>query len=162
MSGLIPFVRRSTLHDWVYDIDRFFEPLSSEQRSLTLAGDIEENEEHILMSFDFPGMKQGDFSVKVEGNKLILAGERKREVKESDKDTYTFHGRQFGSFYKAFALPQSVDRSKIEADYRDGVLRVVLPKAPKEKPQAIEVKVGGSDTGFFSRLLGQKDVKKEA
>lgn len=142
MSGLIPFIRTNTLHDWVYDIDRFFEPLAGDQKTLNLAVDIEEDEKNIVMSLDVPGLKEGDFSVKVEENKLYIAGERKREVKADDKETYSFYGRQYGRFQKVFALPATVDKAKIEADYRDGVLRLTLPKTPKEGAQNINVKMG--------------------
>jgi len=149
-------MRRHTLHDWIYDIDRFFEPLADDQK-LSLAGDIEETDKYILMSFDFPGMKEGDFSVKIDDNKLIIAGERKRVLKDDEKDgaTHAIYGRQYGKFNKTFVLPPNLDKNAIEADYSDGVLRIVLPKSTKPEEQKIDVKVG-SQKGFFERLNGSK------
>ena len=140
MSALIPFIKRSTLNNWVYDMDRIFDaPLSS---TLTLQGDIEETADYISLSFDFPGMKDGDFSVQVQDDKLIISGERKREEKDiKEGEGYAYYGRQYGKFQKTFVLPSTVDKARVEAEYEAGVLKIVLPKAEEQKPKQIEVKV---------------------
>lgn len=145
MTALIPFIKRSTLNDWVYDIDRFFEPMTStayEGRMLSLSGDIEEDDEKILMSFDLPGLKDGDFSVKIHENRLTLSGERKKEVKpEGEKHGYVYYGREFGKFNKVFTLPKTVDKTKVTAEYKDGVLTIALPKQEPEAENVIDVKI---------------------
>lgn len=154
MSSLIPFVRRQTLNNWVYDLDRLFEPMLQEANRVQLQGEIHETDEHIMMSFDFPGLKEEDFKVSLEGDVLTISGERKREEK-SQGEGVRFFGRQYGKFYRAFSLPETVDKEKIDADYRDGVLRVLLPKQELKKEHAIEVKVK-SKNSVFDRLLGSK------
>lgn len=139
MSALIPFIKRSTLNNWVYDFDRVFDHSSS---TFSLQGDIEETPEYIALSFDFPGMKDGDFSVQVQDDRLIIAGERKREEKDiKEGEGYAYYGRQYGKFQKTFVLPNTVDKSRVEADYEAGVLKITLPKAEEQKPKHIEVKV---------------------
>jgi HSP20 family protein len=148
MNFLIP----NTRSQWFYDIDRFFEPFEAE-KNISLASEIEDADDHILMSFDVPGMKEDDFSVKVEDNQLLIAGEKKREETKSEKRNLIYSRRSYGKFQKMYTLPETVDAKKIEADYRDGVLRVYLPKTVVQKENAIEVKVKAKDT-FFDRLLG--------
>lgn len=156
MSSLLPLVRRHTLSDWVYDFDRFFDSAISDRNTFNLQGDIEETDEHILMSFDFPGMKEGDFSVKVQDGLLIISGERKREEKvDETKKGYKYYGRQYGKFHKQFALPENINASEIAADYENGVLRVALPKVEPEKPKAVEIKVGGKSS-LIEKLVGSK------
>ncbi len=150
MNFLIPNTR--SYNHWFADFDRLFEPLDTEE-TISLATDIEEAEDHILMTFDLPGMKEGDFSVKVEDNHLFVSGERKREETKNEKSNIVYSRRSYGKFQKAYLLPESVDAKKIEADYRDGVLRVFLPKSVVQKENAFEVKVKAKDT-FFDRLLG--------
>jgi HSP20 family protein len=151
MSFLIPNLRRH--NDWLYDVDRFFGPFETENK-LTISEDVEESENHILMSFDIPGMKQGDFSVKVDDDRLLISGERKREETKTEKRNVVYSRRSYGKFQKAYQLPENVDAKNIEADYRDGVLRVYLPKVTVQKENAFEVKVKAKDS-FFDRLLGQ-------
>ncbi|MBY0316947.1 MAG: Hsp20/alpha crystallin family protein [Bdellovibrionales bacterium] len=145
MTALIPFIKRSTLNDWVCDIDRIFEPLANtpyEGRMLSISGDIEEDEQKIVMSFDLPGLKEGEFSVKIQENRLTLSGERKKEVKpESEKNSYVYYGREFGKFNKVFTLPKTVDKSKVTAEYKDGVLTIALPKQEPEAENVIDVKI---------------------
>lgn len=154
MSGLIPFVRRQTLNNWVYDFDRLFEPVV-DQQFFRLQGDIHETDEHIMMSFDVPGIKEEDFKLAVDGETLTITGERKREDTGNSKDGIHYYGRSYGKFQRAFTLPETIDKTKIEADYRDGVLRVLLPKTEQKKPDVYDVKVK-SKNSVFDKLLGAK------
>ena len=138
MTYLIPNTKRYSY--WLNDFDRLFDGFETE-KSLSPASDIEEASDHILMTFDLPGMKEGDFSVRVEESHLYISGERKREEAKSDKSQILYSRRSYGKFEKVFSLPESVDAKNIEADYRDGVLRVYLPKVEVKKENAIEIKV---------------------
>lgn len=155
MSALIPFMRRQTLNNWVYDFDRLFEPVANESNLFRLQGDIYETDEHIMMSFDVPGLKDEDFKIAVEGDVLTVTGERKREETNIKKEGISYYGRQYGKFSRAFKLPETVDKTKIEADYRDGVLRVLLPKSEVKKEDVIDVKVK-SKNSVFDKLLSFK------
>lgn len=140
MNALLPFLARN---NWTYDIDRFFEPLNETPRSIALLGDIEEDDKEITLSFDVPGLKDGDFSVQVHEDRLTISGERKKEIKaeKTKEGGYTYLGRQYGKFTKTFVLPNTVDKDNIAADYEGGVLKITLPKVEEEKPKTIEVKV---------------------
>lgn len=146
MSALIPFIKRATLNDWVYDIDRFFDSAPSfEGKMMSLSGDVVENDDSIELSFDIPGLKAGDFSVKIHENRLTLSGERKKEIKTDEtKKGYVYYGREFGKFSKVFTLPKTIDKAKVKADYKDGVLTIVLPKVEPEEENVVDVKIGHS------------------
>jgi HSP20 family protein len=107
------------------------------------AVDIRTGADHsLIIEADLPGMPKEAISVNVENRTLTIRGERKRETVADDKDT-GFHRaeRVFGSFLRAFTLPESADASKVKADYKNGVLTLTIPVAEQAKPRAIEVKV---------------------
>ena len=89
-------------------------------------------------------MDPDDINIEVQDNVLTVSGERRfqEEVKE---DKYYRIERRYGSFSRSIALPQTVDESKIEAKYENGVLEVTVPKAEIAKPKKITVAIGGAD-----------------
>ncbi|OGP29165.1 MAG: hypothetical protein A2038_14190 [Deltaproteobacteria bacterium GWA2_57_13] len=95
--------------------------------------DLYETPDAIILTADLPGVRGEDVKVEVEGNNLILQGRRALERTESD-GKFFYQERSFGDFARRMALPESVDKDKISAEFRDGVLRVTLPKIKgKEK-----------------------------
>src|SRR3972149_3672622 len=104
------------------------------------AVDIVETENDIVLRADLPGVEPKDVDIQVENGTLTLKGERKFEsdVKEDD---YCRVERVYGSFLGSFALPPTVDAEKVEAEYRNGVLELKLPKRPEAKPKQIKVAV---------------------
>lgn len=108
--------------------------------------DIYENKEQIVLEAELPGMNREDFDLTVENNVITLRGERRFEKKE-DTDNYHRVERAYGSFTRSFTLPNSVSGEGASADYRNGVLRVTLPKREETKARRIEVKgEGGART----------------
>lgn len=122
-----PVVRGS---DVDFDLEEFgFSPLA----------DIEETESHYIVRFDLPGVSKEDVRIEMRDNQLIVAGERKREeVKEEGSRLRT--ERYHGTFQRVFMLPSNVEAEKIEANYRNGVLDVFLPKAESSKSKLIQIK----------------------
>jgi HSP20 family protein len=105
--------------------------------------DIFENDNHeIVIKAEMPGLERGDIDLRVENNTLTLRGERKRESEVKD-DSYHRVERAYGTFSRSFSLPATVDAGKVTADYKDGVLTVVLPTREEAKPRQIQVKVNG-------------------
>jgi HSP20 family protein len=102
--------------------------------------DIEENEKEYVVKAELPEIKKEDVKVTVENDVLTIAGERKFEKEEKGKKYHRVE-RSYGSFGRSFTLPEDADGTKVSADYKDGVLRIHLPKSEKAKPKAIEVKV---------------------
>lgn len=116
--------------------------------------DINETKEHYLVSFDMPGVKAEDIQIEVQGNALLISGERHREFKDSNTESAIRHERAYGKFERTFELPNSINADKIEVQYDNGVLNVALPKAEAAKGRTVQIKTG--EAGFFSKLLGSK------
>lgn len=89
--------------------------------------DILERAEALVLDIDLPGVSQSEIDIKVEENTLIIRGERKF-VKEVPGDNYVQIERPYGTFRRTFTLSRRIDQEKIKASYKDGVLRVILPK----------------------------------
>ena len=84
-----------------------------------------------------PGMKKDDFEIEIENNLLTISFEKEME-KEEEEDAYTRREYNYNSFSRSFTLPDSVDENKIKASYKDGLLKLELPK--KEGAQLAEGK----------------------
>ena len=102
--------------------------------------DITEDDKEYLIKVELPEIKKEDVKVTVENGTLTISGERKFEKEEKDKKYHRVE-RAYGSFVRSFALPEGTDGSKVSADYKDGVLKVHLPKSEQVRPKSIEVKV---------------------
>jgi HSP20 family protein len=102
--------------------------------------DIYENENEIVVKAELPEVKKDDVHVEVENNVLTIRGERRFE-EEAKRENYHRVERSYGEFMRSFTLPTTVDTDKINAGFKDGVLRLVLPKRAEAKPKQIEVKV---------------------
>ncbi len=102
--------------------------------------DIYEAEGDIVLKAELPGIDPKDVDIRVENNVLSLRGER-RVDKEVKKESYHRVERTYGAFARSFTLPNLVDTEKIKADYKDGVLTLVLPKKEEAKPRQIQVSV---------------------
>ena len=105
--------------------------------------DIFENKDHIVLEAELPGMNREDFDLSVENNVITLRGERHFEKKD-DSDNYHRVERAYGAFTRSFTLPQTVSAEGANAEYRNGVLRVTLPKREETKARRIEIKGEGS------------------
>lgn len=102
--------------------------------------DIIEDDKEWLVKADLPEVKKEDVKVTVENGVLTITGERKFEKEEKDKKYHRIE-RAYGNFLRSFALPDATDGSKVSAGFKDGVLKVHLPKSEQAKPKAVEVKV---------------------
>lgn len=102
--------------------------------------DIYEDQNSITLEADLPGLKPGDFNLSIENYRLTLSGERKVE-KEKKGDNWRRVERSYGSFTRAFSLPSTVNVDAVNADFKDGVLRVTLPKKEEVKARQIQVTV---------------------
>lgn len=101
--------------------------------------DISESKDHYLASFDVPGVKKEDIKIEVEGNQLIVSGERRIEINNEDNEVHLRHERMHGKFERTFNLPTTVNTDKIEAQYENGVLRIAIPKAEAVKARTIQI-----------------------
>jgi HSP20 family protein len=102
------------------------------------AVDVFENDNEIVIKAELPGMNAKDIEVKFENNVLVLKGERRFE-KETKEENYHRIEREYGTFSRAFTVPFAVKSENVTAEYKDGVLKVVLPKKEEIKPKPIKV-----------------------
>jgi HSP20 family protein len=102
--------------------------------------DISEDEKEYLIKAEVPEMKKEEIKISVHDDVLSISGERKYEKEEKGKKYHRVE-RAYGSFMRSFTLPEDADGSKVNAEYKDGLLKVHLPKAEKAKPKSIEVKI---------------------
>ena len=100
--------------------------------------DIYDNDNNIVIKAELPGVAKQDIVVDVKGRFLTLKGERSSE-NEVKEDKYHRKERAYGKFKRVFTLPAEVDPDKIKADYKDGVLKIDIPKPEKQKPKQITV-----------------------
>ena len=107
--------------------------------------DVYEDEHNITLKIEVPGIDEKDIDVRIENNTLTVHGERKFE-KEEKEENYRRVERQYGSFTRTFALPNTVDHENVQADYDKGVLKIKLAKKAEARPKQIKVNVGGEKT----------------
>ena len=108
--------------------------------SFVPAVDIYEDAQKVMLKLEVPGVDQKDLDVRVENHTLTVKGERKFEAEEKEQNFHRIE-RRYGSFYRAFTLPTSVDTENVAASYNAGVLKLELKKKPEAQPKQIEVKV---------------------
>jgi HSP20 family protein len=123
------------------EVDRLFDeliyrPWGSSLRAKTEEWnpelDLYETEDAFIVEVDLPGVKEKDVSVHIEGGDLILAGRRVCE-RVTEQSSFHRHERREGQFVRRLRLPTSVAQDKIGAVFQDGVVRVTLPKLPRER-----------------------------
>ncbi len=130
------------------EFDRLFDDFLGERfpmrwgngKEFVPATDLRETEEAYIVETEIPGMKQNEIEVKVQEDFLTISAERKQEKEDKTKG-YHRSERYFGRMERQVALPTSVDASKVDAAYKDGVLTVTLPKQPGAKAKTVNVKV---------------------
>jgi HSP20 family protein len=123
--------------------DNAFTPTIEENEPLSMwnwkpAVDVYDNDNTIVIKAELPGVDKKDIVVHVTGKFLTLKGERSSE-NEVKKDKYHRKERSYGKFERIFTLPVEVDPDKITADYKDGVLKIDIPKPEEQKPKKITV-----------------------
>ena len=129
-------------------LNRFFGPRfrgNGEKESLVVTDwtptvDIQETEIEYLLKAELPEVKKEDVKVTVENGVLMIEGERKQEKEENGRKFHRIE-RSFGTFLRTFTVPADAEENKVAADFKDGILRVHLPKTVKPRPKAMEVKV---------------------
>jgi HSP20 family protein len=128
-----PMNRLEGLFDRLFD-DSFF-GLSSRVHGSAVPISLWEDNDHIYVEADLPGMSDQDVEVTVHKGVLFIRGERKAE----EGRQYLYNGRTWGRFERAITLPDEVDTAAVQAELSQGVLRVALPKSPETKPRKISL-----------------------
>jgi HSP20 family protein len=94
-----------------------------------------------VLKLEVPGIPEKDLDIRVENHTLTVKGERKFEKEEKEQNFHRIE-RKFGSFYRAFTLPSTVDVENVGASYEAGVLKLELKKKPEAQPKQIKINVG--------------------
>lgn len=100
--------------------------------------DILERGDEVVVKVDLPGVTQSEIDIRVEEGTLTIQGERKF-VKESSEENYVQIERPYGTFRRTFSIPRTIDQESIKASYKDGVLRIILPRRQEIQPKQIVV-----------------------
>jgi HSP20 family protein len=100
--------------------------------------DVKENKEGYVFRADLPGVKEEDLEISLTGNRLTISGKREQE-KHEQGDTYYASERTYGSFSRAFTLPDGTDGDNVKAELKTGVLQVIVPKKPEVQPRKITI-----------------------
>jgi HSP20 family protein len=109
--------------------------------SFVPAVDVYEDDKKVVLKLEVPGIEEKDLDVRVENHTLTVKGERKFEKEEKEENFHRIE-RRFGSFYRAFTLPSTVDTENVDAKYEAGVLKLELKKKPEAQPRQIKVNIG--------------------
>ena len=102
--------------------------------------DVSETKNDVVVKAELPGMDPKDIDITLSDGHLMIKGQKKHEKEEKDED-YHFVERSYGSFVRAVHLPKEVKHDKISASYKNGVLKVVLPKSEEAKTKDVKIKV---------------------
>jgi HSP20 family protein len=135
---------RSLFH--LNDVDRafdsFFNTRFSENmdRQISPRTNVEETENEWIISAELPGVDKKDISINMQDDVLTISGEKKSEKEDKEKNFHRVE-RSYGKFSRSFTINTAVVQDKVDAEYKDGILTISLPKAEEAKPKAIDVKV---------------------
>jgi HSP20 family protein len=110
--------------------------------SFVPAVDVYEDAKKVVLKLEVPGMEEKDLDIRVENLTLTVKGERRFEKDEKEENFHRIE-RRYGTFYRAFTLPSTVDTENVQASYNAGVLKLELNKKPEAQPKQIKVNFGG-------------------
>ncbi len=124
-------------------MDRWFDMVRTPEligeRSVVPAFDVSETDDHIIVKADLPGVEPKDLEISIVGSVLTVRGEKKQEKEEKGESFHRIE-RSYGSFSRSISLPGDVDPDTVDAVYKDGVLKLTIPKTERSKRKKIEVK----------------------
>ncbi len=113
---------------------------SETSNAITPKIDVVENEKEIKVTAELPGMEEKDVEVNFSRDTLVIKGEKKAE-KEEKKEDYYFMERSYGTFQRAIPVSAGIDRDKVEAQFKNGVLKVTLPKTEEAQKEVRKVEI---------------------
>ena len=144
----MPLMKYNELEDFPAGLRVFQDSLSRlwgepASRAWTPAVDIYETENELVLKADIPDVDPKNVGIQLENGTLTLKGERKFEQQQNGKGFHRIE-RSYGSFVRAFSLPDTVEAEKVKADYKSGVLTITLPKKEVAKPRSISVEISNN------------------
>jgi len=150
MLDLVPFRRRHEFPEVFKEMEDMFKDFWHDFALGEIGTDLDvnwaprldviETEGTIEIKAELPGLERKDIDISLDGNVLVIKGEKKLEKEETDKH-YHRKERRYGSFYRALRLPAEVVSDKINATYKDGLLTITLPKTEESKKRIAHIEV---------------------
>jgi len=107
--------------------------------------DVKETKDAYVIQADLPGVKDEELGVSLSGNLLTISGKREEEHREEGESYYAAE-RSYGNFVRSFTMPDGVDAENVNADLKQGVLTVHIPKKPEAQPKRISIGKGGTES----------------
>ena len=123
-------------------------PAGTEDWNISI--DVIQRPDEIVVKASMPGVKPEAVDLAIEDNILTLRADRKPDF-EDDKSVYLVQERPTGSFYRALRLPETIDASKVQSTYENGVLTIVLPKAEEKKKKQIKIQIGSGSKAIEAK-----------
>ncbi len=157
-NSLVPVRLKETLNDLKQTINNWFDRvlqsrtessavLSAEPFFASLfnlggypAVDVEETDEEIIVTAEVPGLTEKDFEIELQGQRLIIRGEKRVQQEKKDR-SYYYSECQYGSFSRVIPLPCEIVAEKASAKYKNGVVEIYLPKSESAKSHKVQIKV---------------------
>ena len=137
------FERWLTPWEGLFPRRRFFDDLvrdfPTRGRDFVPAVELSENDQSYTFTVEIPGVNKGDVHVDLQDGMLVIHGEKKSE-REEKRERGRYVERSYGSFSRSFTLPGDADAERLDASFKDGVLKIVVPRSEAEKPRKIAIK----------------------
>ena len=132
-------------------VNSLFQDFAGDNQAVTAAAfapavDVYENGEKVVLKLDVPGIKEEDLDIRVENQTLSVRGERKFETEEKEENFHRIE-RRYGSFFRSFSLPTTVDTENVDASYNAGVLKLELKKKASAQPRQIKIGSAARNNG---------------
>jgi HSP20 family protein len=112
------------------------------ERAFAPRFDVKETRDAYVFTADMPGVRDDDLEISVTGNHLSISGRREEEERQEDEQYYAYE-RSFGTFTRNFSLPEGADPERVNADFKNGVLRISVGKRPEVQPRRVSISGGG-------------------
>ncbi len=127
-------------YDPFYSLAKLWEPgfRPAAEPYMTPPADIVERDDEWIFRVDMPGVDKDHINIHVDGDQLVVSGDRHEETKEK-QDGYTYIERVDGNFERRFVLPETSNRGEISAKTKNGVLEIHIGKQPEVKPRRIAI-----------------------
>jgi HSP20 family protein len=139
-------------------LNSLFRDLNDGENPLTTAAfvpavDVYEDAQKVVLKLEVPGIEEKDLDVRVENNTLTVKGERKFDKEEKEENFHRIE-RSYGSFFRTFTLPNTVNTENVQASYNAGVLKIELAKKAEAQPKQIKITVAGDKNVQEPELAG--------
>jgi HSP20 family protein len=142
---IAPWRRSAGMRPYWREMDDFFNrffrnmPLTERGWEWAPSVDISETDGTIILKAEMPGLEAKDIDIDITGDMLTLKGEKKVE-EERKEERYYCRERHYGSFQRSFQLPAGIQSDKVDADFKNGILTVNIPKSEESKQKKIDIK----------------------